>query len=57
MDEDIDPTVSLINRIRFHLSMSRSLNEIVARLTDDGVTTEFVFLAYHAALILESDYE
>jgi len=47
----------LIGRVRSALSLGMSLDRLVAHFTDEGISIEFVYLAYHAALILESDYD
>ena len=45
----------LINRIRLALHTHMSRDELVAHFTDRGIAIEHIFLAYHAALILEKD--
>lgn len=46
---------TLINRVRYAVGLGLSLDDLVAYFTDQGVPIELIFLAYHAALILEND--
>jgi len=46
---------AIIERVRGAIRLGMSLDEIVAHFTDAGVAIEVLFLAYHAALILEAD--
>ena len=53
----MENTEKLVGRIRWFMNLDLSLDEIVAKLTDEGIPSDEIFLAYHAAEILEKDLE
>lgn len=52
MNKDME---RLIQKIRHRLGYDFSRDEIVAEMQRDGFSNEDIFLAYHAAIILDGD--